>query len=595
MVGSFPTVPVTPYRPNFSAAKYRKALEHAYSDMEWLRTATGTASKEYQGRRRSRVGKIGVYRPFNPLNQVVSTYLPNLSAYKVIPRCGSKGAASAAEGEFRDYLTAVNLEAMCFPETDRAIGLDAILSSFGGGKLNRSIGAGQFKDSDRATDFGEIGFNRVAPEDWLFDPNATSIRSCAWIADRYTANKNRLVSLLEEAGLQDKADIVKGLRSLTELDDSIEERGLGGKPDSDTNVEDEIVLWDVVIFDRDDVYVGTLAHWNDSDTQDWIVEPEIYQGGERGPYVHVSLMDVANQPIGMGIADQMMELHFALQGIGEKVYKQIVETKRVNGYKANKRRDADAMRKAKDGEWVALGDPDFFREAIMGGMLAEMVPGVELLMGALDIAAATQQGSGRGRNEGTATKAAIQNQRVSVTFSDMAERMMEMRRKVIRRINFWIDEQPELEQARSVPGPFGPIELLYSRETRRSRYTDFDYDCDVVTADNLDPNMRLARMNGAMDAAARFLPIVAQTGGDLAETIDAIAREFKWDGLRRIYPTRSAAELRQRILQTTRPSTPEGTKPSMSGDKASPRFIDQVRSDMAPATPSGPALLPGAV
>lgn len=562
--------------------RFRDALEHTYTDFGWLRTHNKEAVKDYLGRRRSR-DKIGRnYRPFNLLQQAVTTYLPNLSAYKVIPKIISRGSATRAECEFREYLCSQHLEAMQYPATDREVVLDSLLAPFGAMKLNIAVGASQFRDTDRATDMGEIGANRIAPEDMLFDPNATSIRSCAWMADRYVASKDKLVAVLESVGMTDKAELVKKLTPRHHLDNATENRGLGETPDEETTIDDEIVLWDVVIFERNEVYVGTMASWEDTDVKEWIVEPEPYQGGERGPYVVLSLLDSPGQPVGMSLADQMYELQRTMNQIGEKLYRQIISTKRVNAFKPNRRRDADTLRTAKDDDWVPVGDPDFFKEAKQGGMLAEMAPGLEVLMMAANKATANVDvAGGRNRNSGTATGAAIQNERVSVAFSDMVERCNAMRRQVIRRMNFWLDELPALEERRVMRSDFGAFDLVYSNATRRSRYTDFDYDCDVITADSLDPNMRLARMEGALGAIGRVIPMVQATGGSVEEAIDAIAAEFQWDGLRRIWPTRNAQALREQIDSMNKRSDPEGTQ---SGPK---RMVDSVRSAYAPSVPAG--------
>jgi hypothetical protein len=586
MVWGHQTVPTSTRRPTFPAKKFRDALKKAYSDMSWVRSSIKEASDEYQGRRRAGTWtKNGSLRPFNPMNQVVTTYLPNLAAYSVGARIRTRGTASRAEAEMRQYLTNLHLEGMDYASTDRQVVLDMLLSPFGAMKLNLNLGAGQFKDPDRASDFGEIGAARVPPVDMLFDPDATAIKTCGWISDRYTANKQRLVESLTAFGMADKAKLVESLVPIGEGREEMPNRGLGGQPETETSVSDEVVLWDVVIFERDEVYVGTLGSL-ESGKDVWIVEPEPYQGHERGPYVIGSLMDVQDEPIGMSVADQMMELHYALQKSGEKAYRQIIKTKRVNAYKAHKRKDADAMKNGDDEEWQAVQDPDFVKQIVSGGLLPEFMPGISLFMQALNLASAVEQGSGRGKNEGSATQAAIQNQRVNVTFADMQERVMAMRRDVIRRIGFWIDELPMLESMRQQDTPFGAYQLVYSQNVRRSRYTDFSYDSDVVTASKLDPNTRLARLKGALESAAAMIPQVAQTGGDVAALVDVLATEHEVPALRDIYGTAARQTIVEKMREVEKTSTPEGAKPKAG-------LMDQVRSDLATSTPAGPSLVPG--
>lgn len=597
-----------PLRPGFDPRKYLEMLEHSYADMAWLREASRLSIAEYKGRRRNKQGSNHINkRPINALNQLVSTYLPYISAYKVVSKIRSRGEGLRAEAEFREYLTDLQLEAMEFADTDREIGLDAILSSFGAGKLINSLGAGRFKSDDIATDPGEIVFRRTPPEDIVFDPNARSIRSCHVIFDRYTADKDQLIDSLRRHGLTDKAKLLENLTPLHEQPDMVEIRGLGLQAREETSPTNQIVLWDAAIFDGNELYIGTLPHWDDTgDQQQWIVEPEIYTGGERGPHLFVSLMDVPNEPFGMSVADQMFELHQALQRIGEKAYKQIIKTKRVNTYKASQRQDADAIKHADDDEFVGVADPEAINEVISGGLLAEMAPGIEFMFGMLN--RSTQNvdfAGGRGGGGGTATEQAIRDSRISKGFGDMHERMMQMRRKAIKRMNYWMDGIPTLEARRVIPGAFKSVELTYSNASRRSPYDAFEYNCAVVTAESLDPVMRVAKVREASATLAELMTTAQTFGGEPSVVPDLVADMFDLDEIRQMYPSRNSAMLEQARQSITQDGNADGERTGMGAESAqqgpgapgrpgmttqsgrSRRPIDNRQAVAAPKTPRG--------
>lgn len=493
-------------------------------------------------------------RPINLLSQMVEIYLSNLVGSTHRVRLKPKALGKRGHALVRSRQLNQKAEKMNLHKIHRRVVQDMLLGGIGYFFSGLRAGSDLYSVDGEMKDPGEWFVTRVSPGDVTRDPDSRDPDEDQFIGHRYRFNRQAAL----DTGVG-KKDVIMALADLGTGADAKDQTAPAANRSAATDrLNDLVEAWHMVLWDGTRtlqcVIGGDLAS-----SCKFIIEPHEYEGPERGPYEMMYLTEMNNQTSPIPVAARLMDLHQALANAGTMAVDQILETDRKLVVKPEGKElanDLDNRMKR-----TILGDPELAKEFTRGGMLPQMMPGIELLLGlAANEGLSLQQTGGSQSAAGSATEASILAGRASVMLTSAKGKVNTALGNVYRRGSCWLDRD-EITTAvygERLPGG-SSLELRWDPAMRDMDYSEFDYDIEIEDTDAIDPNMEKVRTLELMSKLPGIVAGIAQTMGNPAAAIRILSDSFNKPELDEIWTNPEAMAAEQAIqAQTAQPSPPVG-------------------------------------
>ena len=206
-------------------------------------------------------------------------------------------------------------------------------------------------DDNTWVDPGKPWVDRVSLDNAILDLAATDIRAMRFYGDRYRASWRKIKErddfdskIVKRLAPSSKANTDQGTEPASAI--------TAGWAVDDDELEPMCWLEDIflpenqqwVTFSGDNPELGPLK------VLDW-------EGEERGPYKYLSLGMVPDNILPSTPAQNLKGLHDLMNRLYRKLSQQATNQKTVTGYKPGAEKDAEALRQAKNGDYIQLRNP----------------------------------------------------------------------------------------------------------------------------------------------------------------------------------------------------------------------------------------------
>lgn len=390
---------------------------------------------------------------------------------------------------------------------------------------------------DDNIDAGTLYTELVDFDNFTFDPDCTALETATFLGDRVRVPR----AMLLDSGLY-RNDLIERL------------------PDSGTDVEDGVKMFsrrqspefsETDLHDSVDVVENYVPSMNAIITTPGcgMVFPEFlriedYYGPKRptGPYTFLCLTPpVPGNPLPVAPVGIWHDLHTRANIMVTKVFDQAERQKDVVAYKPAAVEDAEQIRTAKDGETVAVNDPDSVKVLNFGGQRSSNETHIQQLMFWWNMMSGNVESLGGIReSSATATQAQILNANQSVRIEDLRDIVYSATANEAELRAWYLHTDPLIElpltdrqsvPAQYVTGPSGPmvaqpprleeVQVLLTPEVRRGDWLDFTFDIKPKSMSRMDPQLRLQRM---LEFATKVIPAAAAA----AQTCMALGVPFSF-------------------------------------------------------------------
>jgi len=400
------------------------------------------------------------------------------------------------------------IEEIHFAETHQAIVLDAFFTG-GIGKVFQAEWESVQLEDDVWADPGRPYMCRISPDDFGLDMSVKDVRRCKFMWDEYRVswesvrtNPDYDQSVIKQMHATSKHD--RGEKQAADI-------GSGSITDDD-EYEPMTDLMDVWLPELNAVGVFP-RHVHTKPLK--LVEA----GPEGGPYDLLSFCDVPDNAMPSSPASHLMGLHKTYNGLIRKQFRQAKRQKSNPTFKPVHQKDADRLRKANDGHFVPVQDPDAIKVIVQGGVdPAGVAFGINVLE-LFDRAAGNLSAkAGLGPQAGTLGQEEIIQQAVSREEAKNQQRVHTFTSSVVAKLGhlMWADQF--LVRSSSVPfrpGSSVRVDTSWTPEMREGDAWQYGFKVEPYSTNYESPEAKLQKLERAMDRLERFYPMIQAAGGTI--------------------------------------------------------------------------------
>lgn len=423
----------------------------------------------------------------------------------------------------------VQLSRMCI--VDALMGNKAIVRS------GQRAGGEVVAIDGRLYNKGQPYHRRIDLDDYIFDPAARS-REEAWCeGDRYRLKRQDALDsgLFDPDWINEIPSIADG--RFTNDGDPVED--LSGKRTSeDYEHTDLIELVDLIIYDSNRPLKVTMSPRGEVDEY---LRIEDYEGPEGGPYSHLEYYPIPNQPMGLALASIWREQNDALRGVTAKWIEQVGMSKKVAAYQKSREKDANTLREASHGQFVALdGPPEEVTVYDFGMVSPELQPVIGALMNFWSVQSGSLDSLGGTSGKGNT---ATEFQGLMANANQMLEdflRTQETFEAELSRHDLWfLTHDPLINESliARMPGT-EEFEVKYTAEQREGDFADFNVRIKPRSMMRVDSAIRARRVIESMNTIGTLAPMSTVMGGpiDLQAVARVLGRELDIDEMDELVP-----------------------------------------------------------
>jgi hypothetical protein len=377
-------------------------------------------------------------------------------------------------------------------------------------------------DPSLKIDAGTIYSTPVDFDDFIVDPKSRAhlFSDAGFLGDSVTISRELLLS----TGLF-KNDLIERLPRCGKSDDdrasSLSMRGI--EEEDNYGLEDDVEIIELWV-----PAAKTILYLpgDDSVEFDDYLRIDDYFGVDEGPYTFLSLTPpVPGNPLPIPMVGIWNDLHILANKMAAKIVEQAMSQKDVFAYKRASADDAQEFIDAKNGEAIAMDDPEAVRVISAGGQqqsnevhLAQLQAWFNLMAGNPD------QLTGSRPSAGTATQEKILAGNATVGLDDMKDLVYAFAAEEARKRAWLIHTDPLMQiplvrrvtaPPQMIVGPTGapfmqpPIQqeqqVILTPEMRRGDFLDFMFSIEPESMGRRDSTTRFAQ---CMDFCVKFLPAV---------------------------------------------------------------------------------------
>lgn len=399
-----------------------------------------------------------------------------------------------------------------------------------------------FNDED-GIDAGSIYTETVDFDNFVVDPNCKEhlFRDASFTGDRLCVPRVKLL----DSGLY-KNDLIERLPKAGEslnTKDRAYQLSMKEINGGDENYDLEDMVEVVEIYVPSANAIVTVPGTEQTSFDDYLRVDDFY-GVKEGPYTFLALTPpVPGNPLPIPSVGIWHDLHTMANRMAVKIIEQAERQKDVIGYKRSAADDAEEIRKAKDGDAVAMDDPDGVATYSFGGQKNSNEVHLAELQGWFNMMAGNpNQVGGQNVQASSATAATILQTNAGVGLDDMKDLMYQFAAAEGRKRAWYMHTDPMMRipliRRQTTPpqfimGPQGPVmvspamaqdvQVMLTPEARRGEFIDFMFDIQPESMGRRDSRTRFAQ---ALDFCTKIMPsalTAAQTAMMLGINLSAKA------------------------------------------------------------------------
>jgi hypothetical protein len=500
------------------------AVHNGYKRLENFRRARLLFLKQYAGHYYDRDhGRIGT-EPLNMIFNAIRVLVPNIvMAYP-------KHEVSSTFTAYRDYASLLELaldqqgKDCNIRNAYRRWLVDAIFTV---GIMKTGLctsGSAVHFDDDDDIDPGSVYSSVVDFDDFVMDARTHRFEEAAFLGNAMSVPRGKLL----DSGLYNNALVEKLPRSGSdkshagrnqERSEMLSQRGVTEDELDFQDHVDIVELWvpsakAVITVPRADIRL------------DKYLRVEDYYGPDEGPYTFLSLTQpVPNNPIPVASVGIWYDLHIMGNRMATKIMTQADRQKTVVGYRRSAADDAQEMVDARDGEAIAMDDPEGVKTYSFGGQERSNEVHMQQLELWFNMMSGNTEAMGGTRSDAnTATQAQILQNNGQVSLEDMRDSVYSAAAEEAEKRMWYLHTDPLIEmplikrvQIPAVMGHFGGMprmtqparieeqQVILTPEARRGDFLDFHTSIKMRSMSRMDPALKQQR---TMEFLVKVIPAV---------------------------------------------------------------------------------------
>lgn len=322
-------------------------------------------------------------------------------------------------------------------------------------------------------------WSRVSLDDYILDPRARNRREALFEGDRY----RKTLEYVQDSGLFENTDNLAP--TVYAYGDENRAENLGKGAARITDLSEFIDLCDIYIADEE--LVITLAVEGDSDK---VLKVAEYKP-PGGPYEMLGYHVVSDNAMPLPPVAIWSDLNEMVNVVMRKVKQQTERSKTVGLYEAAAEADAEAIRKADDGEWIRVDRVDKVGEHTYGGPDKELLEAALLYINLLSREAGNlDMMGGLAPRARTATEAAFQQSNAGDRKGDMRTQVENFCRDNIAKMAYFSHTDPLKESWVTAKLPGTRIEDVHkiTSKDRLGDFLDYEFKVDPYSMMPRDPD-----------------------------------------------------------------------------------------------------------
>ncbi len=349
-------------------------------------------------------------------------------------------------------------------------------------------------------------------DDWVHDCTATK-----WGEMMYRGNRYRIP--LEDAKANPRFDrkIAAALKPSefktdTEEGDSKAAALSQSQRLGDAEFMEMVDLWDIYL-PRENM-VLTLPLEDDTTFDKPLGEVE-YAGPEGGPYHRLAFSPVPQNAMPLPVVAPLMDMQLLINSLMRKLSRQAKRQKSFMPFRSGDEKDAQRIKKTRDGELVNVDNPDALKEVSVGGIdprtLAFLIQTKQLFSyeaGNLDsLAGLGPQAKTLGQEKLISGSASKRIQEMSLTVTAFDDDVMKALAWYL-----WTDPFIQMPLTKRIEGTDMEVATAFTPEAREGDFLDYNFKMEPYSMTFMSPEDRLMVLNGVIERVTPFMPMMEKQG-----------------------------------------------------------------------------------
>lgn len=513
---------------NVEPQKLQRAVQTGFKRLENFRKARLQFMRafvgQYYDKDHGRIATEPLNLIFNAIRVLVPNLVMNFPKHKVKSNVGA----------YRDYAELLGMaldvqgRTMKIKDTYRRWVVDAIFTM---GILKTGLcesGSAIAFDEYDHIDPGEVYTETVSLDNFVIDPAARRIEEAAFVGDRIRVSRYQLL----DSGLY-KNDLIERLPSIG----GEAEKGAGQlsmqsiNPAEADEIHDSVEVVELWVPQAQAIVTVPAADM----ALDNYLRVADYYGPDTGSYSYLALTPpLSDNPMPVPPVGIWYDLHVMANRMAYKIMQQAERQKDVVGYRRASADDAQEVVDARDGEAVAMEDPDGVRTFSFGGQQPSNEAHIAQLQTWFNLMSGNTEALGGIRSDAnTATQAEILQANGAISLEDMRDIVYSASAEEASKRAWYLHTDPLIEvpliKRMQVPakftsggvGPDGvpiqphmlsPAELVDQQvfltpEAQRGDFLDYQFEIQFKSLSRMDPQHQA---RATMEFLTKALPSVVQ-------------------------------------------------------------------------------------
>lgn len=498
--------------------KLQQAVHNGFKRLENFRAARLMFLRSYVGQYYDQDhGEVGV-EPLNLIFNAISVYVPSLVMSFPKHVVVSQHMAFREYGELLGLALDQNGKAVGLRNTLRKWIVDAIFT-LGILKTGLADSGSVIEFGVEEIDPGTIYTELVSFEDLTFDPTTMDIAKGAFVGHRLRGVSR---AQLLDSGLYNNELIERLPRSGTDIRGGARELSRGRLSHEEiSRLDDEVDITEVWLRESH----ALLALPGANVVADDFLRVSDYYGPNVGPYTFLSLTPpVPDNPLGVPAVGIWHDLHTLGNRMAKKIVDQAMRQKDILGYRRAAADDAQEIVDSRDGEAVAMEDPQGAKMYSYGGQQRSNEACMSQLQMWFNLMSGNTETLGGMRSDApSATQANILQANQSIRIEDLKDIIYVATGEESARRAWYIHTDPLIQvpliRRQKTAAQYDPMtgqmtspaqmvdqQVYLTPEAREGEFLAYEFSIEQKSMSRLDPAMRLQR---AMEFAIKVLPAAA--------------------------------------------------------------------------------------
>jgi hypothetical protein len=366
---------------------------------------------------------------------------------------------------------------------------------------------------------GEPCVSSIDLDDWAYDIAAKDFRYASWMGYRYDCP----VSVAKKMYGRQAADLVESPDEHFNREGDERLRRIFQGSYSAESFEPYVQLWKIYL-PRERLIVTLADQFVRDATANGSARPlweQKYIGPPNGPFYFLKFGTVPGQALARAPMAGLYELHNDENNLLRKGNATLRRLKEVTIYGRNQEHDALAIKKASDGEFVPVDNPDKIKAVVTAGAALDGIfRAAEIYKNLFSYAGGNLEVLG-GRSPQTRTvgQEKILNANAGGGIAAMHGEVDKLMTEAGHALLWYAHHHPELvmQSEYKVPGTPGVNRVLYPRGHALRPQRDYAFNVAKYTLDpysirHKEPDERLAFIQSVMGLFTPLMPVLAQSG-----------------------------------------------------------------------------------